>query len=265
MNRALPPTPKATAPDIAEESVGETDSVTENVYELVHTDHSSVASSSGRGAYEDIDEADIYSDPVDACPVPKVEQEASNLLPRCLSNDYLEPVNHEGTLDKNLKPVLKNKPKTVNFDYNDLSGSNTNTNGVYTSKPSAHPRSCVKKADVRLSGEHYIDVYANTDVMLNQGRAPLTYKEGFNKMAVMNIETLQKLADSIYFRFIPKDPNYLSELKWKDFSLRNADIELIQDIYGYYRVRCPRIRPHDCYIIVRLYSLLLDYLILCIP
>ena len=183
-------------------------------YELVNTvENPAMASASAtleRENYEDIDS--LYS----AIPADMVA-----------SDGYLQPVNQRDT-----KP--KPKPK-----------------GKWTPKAAKRLSEWAeKKFPPQPMTESYVMVYANTEVLLDKDRPALTIAEGFEKMSVMNQQTLHHLADSIFHDHCPQSPHFSEELHFEDFGVGESEAVLTQGCVCMYRARQTKVQPFHGYLMV---------------
>lgn len=163
-----------------------------------------------RGNYEDIDDS-LYS----AIPADMVVGE------------YLQPVNHTEPLES--KPKTKPKVKWT---------------------PKAAKRLSEWAGKKQPMTESYVMVYANTEILLDKDRPALTISEGFEKMSVMNQQTLHHIADSIFRAHCPQNPHFSDELHFEDFGIGDSEPVLTQGCVCMYRARQAVVQPFNGFLMV---------------
>ena len=267
LNRALPPPPcdPHSQPPPAVAVMPNT----ENFYEFVPSENGQISATGtpmaeSRPCYEDIDLDDIYDDPHELMFSGKASStsssshhshmsqasQGSHPLPRSQSNDYLEPVSakdEESDLDENAYPDII--PASAIMQRNVKSLSLDRDRPVPAPRGQTPPRTRASKALSRIS-QHYIMPYVNVEMAMDKNRPALTIADGFKKMAVFNLETLQTVGEEIYTRYVCPNSEFKEDLRWSDFSIGVNGIELTQGLLGYYKAYCVKVRPHDCYLMV---------------
>ena len=162
--------------------------------------------------YEDID-ADIY--------------ERGSSPQRTMSfqgtqgSEYLEPINRQESFDRNSL----------------LSEMNFFEDG--TPKPAPRLPRHFHQNVTHLTGEQYVLLYANKEILADKTQSPVNIRDGYFHMASANLETLHRLADQIYSKVLaPIDTKMTcTKLCWSDFVKTDTKPVLSQGSVAFYRVK----------------------------
>ena len=234
-----------------------------------------------RGAYEDIDGEEMYSDLSEmAARVKRLSQELAKMggsmgvgasmptspapeppmsppglgmpalgLPHSLSDDYLEPIS-QGEMEAGAglkyhtmdrKPSDKERHRTRPLVKDDW-------------RPAPVPRIPEKVPEtVRTSiSEQYDMLYSNTEeLMADQEKMPkFSLPEAMAQISRQNIQTLQQAENKILRRYVTSDVVMQDDMRWSDFAIADSAPSFIQGLVGFYRARTARIQPFDCFVVV---------------
>ena len=262
-NRALPLPP-------TDEKIPEEGAADENIYEFV----SSQKEPNGkvvveRDNYEDIeDDEGIYSSPWDlnnsiqmmglsskqrdeitkdfAAANSENAPEDEYKLPRAISTDYLEPVSQADMLDR-----LVEKPDTFHL-------AKSNGNGVVPAARRSdwypHPAvTCTQQKNKKLHysiAEPYVTMFADSGRILDKDRLALNSREGFNKMCLSNLETLQLVCEGMYIEFVNVKTQFWQDAQWAHFELLREKPTYVAGPVAFYRARSSRVTGSKCLLMV---------------
>ena len=262
-NRALPLPP-------TDEKIPEEGAADENIYEFVSSqkepNRKAVVE---RDNYEDIeDDEGIYSSPWDlnnsiqmmglsskqrdeitrdfAVANSENAPEDEYKLPRAISTDYLEPVSQADMLDR-----LVEKPDTFH-------SAKSNSNGVVTAARRSdwypHPAvTCTQQKNRKLHysiAEPYVTMFADSGRILDKDRLALNSREGFNKMCLSNLETLQLICEGMYIEFVNVKTQFWQDAQWAHFELLREKPTYVAGPVAFYRARSSRVTGSKCLLMV---------------
>ena len=257
-NRALPLPP--TGEKIPEEGATE-----ENVYEQVSPSQEERDKKRliERDSYDDIeddivDDSGIYSSPWDlnhsiemmglsskqrdeitkdlTVNGDTTSDEPMSTLPRSVSTDYLEPVSQA-----------------------DMDCVAAMTNGVVATAARSdwypHPAVKCSREKPRKSqfsiAEPYVTMFADSGRILDKDRLAMNSREGFNKMCLCNLETLQLICEGMYIEFVNARTQFWKDARWRDFELVDDERpEYVTGPLAFYRARSSRVATTECLLMV---------------
>ena len=137
------------------------------------------------------------------------------------SSEYLEPVSHQGSFDR----------------HSLLSEMNFSEDGTPMLSPRL-PRSFHTNS-THLTGEQYVLLYANKEILADKTQSPVNIRDGYFHMASVNLETLHRLADQIYSKLLaPIDTKSLTtKLRFSDFVKAETKPAMTQGSIAFYKVK----------------------------
>lgn len=248
MNRALPSPPLVEAAQTPDE---EPDA--DNLYEFISNEDEK-GTGVTRPNYEDVENNDTYGEPADAIkPIilddsPSLSESIGSMLSE--SSEYLEPVN--SSLKKLADPSKPKVKKKISFS-KDKSKDKESVLTKHNWQPRACPRGPISGplGPVLGTGESYVQLYANRDVILDKGKPALTKADGFNKIAAVNLETLQQISEGIYAEFVSVDTKVHDNMQWLDFKLKSERPHYSHGGSALYAAQCAKLTLPLGFLMVR--------------